>query len=321
MLRTSAQTEVIQSVDDGQGCVGRSVEVANRGRFLRPLQVSERLSQLLVRHDREAGILWYFMNPSPRPCFTHQLLRDIVQLQQDIRLAFRDYPEGREDLRFLVAGSQIQGAFNLGGDLNLFISLIKEKDRAGLTAYAIKCIDVLYPNAVNLELPITTISLVQGNALGGGFEAAMSSNVLVAERGVHMGLPEILFNLFPGMGAYSFLARRLDAARAERMILSGRTYTAEELYDMGIVDQLAEPGQGEAAVRDYVKRQRRIGNASAAIQKVRQRINPIRYEELRDITLMWVDAALRLEEKELRIMERLVRAQDRLSGAALARAA
>ena len=321
MLRSSAQTDVIHPVGDREVAAGPSTEVVNRGHQRDPLQVSERLSQLLVRHDREAGIVWYFMNPSPRPCFTPQLLRDIAQLQQDIRSAFRDHPEGREDLRFIVAGSRIHGAFNLGGDLNLFVRLIKEKNRARLTEYAISCIDVLYPNAVNLDLPMTTISLVQGNALGGGFEAAMSSNVLIAERGVHMGLPEILFNLFPGMGAYSFLARRLDAARAERMILSGRTYTAEELYDMGVVDWLAEPGQGEAAVRAYIETQQRIGNATAAIRKMRQRINPIRYEELREITLMWVDTALRLEERDLRIMERLVRAQDRLSGRAFDRAA
>lgn len=321
MLRISAQTKLTESGNGQEVSMGRSAELINRGRHLPPLQISEKLSQLIVRHEPEAGILWYFMNPSPRPCFTPQLLRDIAQLQQDVRSAFCDYPQGREDLRFLIAGSNIQGAFNLGGDLNLFMRLIKERNRARLTEYAIKCIDVLYPNAVNLDLPVTTISLVQGNALGGGFEAAMSSNVLIAEQGVQMGLPEILFNLFPGMGAYSFLARRLDAVRAERMILSGRTYTAEELYDIGIVDRLAEPGQGEAAARDYVKKQRRIGNATAALQKVRQRINPISYEELRDITLLWVDAALGLEAKDLRVMERLVRAQDRLASTAFARAA
>ncbi len=321
MLRTSAQTNVIQAADDGEPSVGLATEVAARNRLVQPLQVAERFSQLLVRHDQEAGILWYFMQPSPRPCFTAQLLQDIAQLQREVRIAFQEHPQGRQDLRYLIAGSRIPGAFNLGGDLSLFISLIKARDRDRLTEYALKCIDVLYPNAVNLDLPITTISLVQGNALGGGFEAAMSSNVLIAERGVQMGLPEILFNLFPGMGAYSFLARRLDAARAERMILSGRTYTAEELYDMGIVDGLAEPGRGEEAAREYVKKQSRIGNAAAAIHKVRQRINPIRYEELRDITLLWVDTALCLEEKDLRVMERLVRAQDRLSGSGFARAA
>jgi DSF synthase len=321
MLRTNAHTEVIQPAHDREISVRHSAELANRGRQPSAFQMSERPSQLHVRHDRETGILWYFMNPSPRPCFTHRLLRDIANLQEDIRIAFRKHPEGREDLRFLIAGSRIRGAFNLGGDLKLFVSLIKEKNRAQLTEYATRCIDVLYPNAVNLHLPITTISLVQGNALGGGFEAAVSSNVLIAERGVQMGLPEVLFNLFPGMGAYSFLARRLDAARAERMILSGRTYTAEALYDMGVVDRLAEPGQGEATARDYVKRQQRIGNAARAIQKVRQRVKPICYEELRDIAMMWVDAALHLEDKDLRVMERLVRAQGRLAATAFARAA
>jgi DSF synthase len=273
--------------------------------------------ELAIRHNRDLGILWYHMEPLGRPCFSPELLREIKSFQENVAHSLRSGAGCAQEIQYLVLASRGRGIFNFGGDLGLFLRLIKSGDRQRLNEYAKMCIDVLYANAVNLDLPVTTISLVQGNALGGGFEAAMSSNVLIAERGVQMGLPEILFNLFPGMGAYSFLSRRLDAARAERMILSGHTYTAEELYEMGLVDVLAERGQGEAAVVDYVKRQRRIRHATLAVHQLRQKVNPITYEELLDIVTLWVDTAMKLEPKDLRVMERLVRAQDRLSSQSL----
>src|SRR3712207_4090014 len=103
-----------------------------------------------------------------------------------------------------------------------------------------------------MDLPVITVALVQGDALGGGFECALAHDLIVAERSAKFGLPEVLFNLFPGMGAYSFLSRRIGRQAAERMILSGRVHTAEELHEMGLVDVLAPDGEGEEAVLDFV---------------------------------------------------------------------
>ena len=76
--------------------------------------------------------------------------------------------------------------------------------------------------------------------------------LLLPKRGVKLGLPEVLFNLFPGMGAYSLLSAKIGPALAERMILSGKLYLAEELYDMGVIDILAEKGDGELALYNYI---------------------------------------------------------------------
>jgi DSF synthase len=166
---------------------------------------------------------------------------------------------------------------------------------------------------------MTTISLVQGEALGGGFETALSSNVIIAERRARMGMPEILFNLFPGMGAYSLLGRRIGMKRAEDMILSGRIYTAQELHEMGVVDLLVEDGAGEAGVRDFVRRNARHRNGMQAMFSCRQHFQRVTYEEMLNITHIWVDAALRLEEKDLKLMSRLVRSQfRRIQGGAAA---
>ena len=197
-------------------------------------------------------------------------------------------------VKYMVLASRMQGIFNLGGDLHLFAELIRRRDRAALTAYARACVAEVHANSMALDLPIITMSLVQGDALGGGFEAALSSNVIIAERSAKFGLPEIMFNLFPGMGAYNFIARRTNAATAERMIMSGRIYTGAELYDMGIVDVLAEDGRGEEALNDYVRKNARRHAAHRAIFQARQRVNPITLQDLNGITDLWVDTAMTL---------------------------
>ena len=279
-------------------------------------QIREYYEQLTTQFDPDLGIIWLYMHASPRPCFTPRLLEDLRKYQRILENHGGRFPAGGElwPVHYQVLTSDVPGIYNLGGDLSLFMELIQAGDREPLLRYATACIDVLFPNAVNYNLPITTISLVQGQALGGGFEAALSSSVIIAERSAQMGLPEILFNLFPGMGAYSLLARRIDPIRAEQMILGGRIYGAEELHGMGIVDVLAEDGEGTEAVYRFVKRHSRSRNGQLAMQRVRQRYNPVTREELMDITRIWVDAALQLETKDLKVMERLVRAQNRVCG-------
>ena len=264
-------------------------------------------SQLRTYYDARHEVMWCYMHASPRPCFSPELLGELRQYVEEVVRQVDD-PKGMP-IRFMVLASDVPGVFNLGGDLNLFRNLILARDRDGLLHYARTCIDVLHPHVVNLNRDITTISLVQGDALGGGFEAALSSNVLIAERSTKMGLPEILFNLFPGMGAYSLLARKLDSARAQRLILSGKLYGAEELYEMGIVDVLAEDGEGERAIYRYIAEEGKRRNGHRALREAMKCYNPVTYEELMQIATVWVDAALRLNDRDLRVMQRLVMRQ------------
>jgi DSF synthase len=252
------------------------------------------------------------MRPHERPSFTTGLLGDLARSQRSIKRLFADAPSPEDQpLRFYVLASRLPGVFNLGGNLSLFAERIRQRDRGSLMAYARSCIEVLYTNAVSFNRPVVTIALVQGDALGGGFEAALSCNVIIAERGAKFGLPEVLFNLFPGMGAYSFLSRKLGAARAEELIMSGRTYGSEEMHAMGLVHRVVEPGQGEDAVRGYIERSARRHRAHCGIYRAGQAVNPLPFEELVRVAEFWVDGALGLGEADLRVMERLVARQDR----------
>jgi DSF synthase len=265
-----------------------------------------------VSVEDHSGILWFFTKADAQPSYTPKLLHSLNTLQSDLEDLFRDREQtGQAPIRYVVGGSRVPGVFNLGGDLRLMTRLVRAQDRQALQTYARACIDVLYNSFLDFNLPVITIALVQGDTLGGGFESALSCDVIVAEEGTKFGLPEVLFNLFPGMGAYSFLSRRMDAGRAERMILSGRLYDAAELQAMGIVDVVAKEGGGEDAVREYVSRNKRRFNAELAIYKAGRRVNPLEYQELLDITELWVEAALQLSDQDLRKMERLFMAQEK----------
>ncbi len=276
--------------------------------------------ELDVEFDDKTRACWAYMKPNGRPSYTPGLLRDLDTLQQAIKKECADArTTGETPVQYFVLASKIPGIFNLGGDLTLLARHIRAQDRHGLMAYARACIDVLHNNAIGLDVPLMTVALVQGDALGGGFESALACDFIVAERHSKFGFPEILFNLFPGMGAFSLLSRRLDAARAERMILSGKVYDAEELYEMGLINVLAESGQGEAALRDYLASRGRRFTSQCAVYEARRKAQPLPFEELRDIIEIWVNTAMRLQDIDLRKMERLVAAQDkrRAAGGAL----
>jgi DSF synthase len=272
-------------------------------------------SQYETEFEPATGTVWGYFNPrSGVPCYSLGLLKDILEHDQAlVRNSGRVEVEGTlHAVNHYVTASRIPGIFNVGGDLALFAMLIKAGDREALAQYAKLCIDNIYPRTQAFFSPtLTKITLVQGDALGGGFECALAADVIVAEESAQMGLPEILFNLFPGMGACSLLARRIGLRAAEEFILSGRVASAAELHKMGIVDVLATDGQGESAVRNWIAKNAKRRNGLQAVHRARQFIHPITRQELDGIVGLWVDAALRLGERDLRMMHRLVRAQMR----------
>ena len=273
------------------------------------------LEQLEVSWDEGRNALWTFMRPRGRPSYNLEILKDFHAWQREIQATFT----GREDeIHYLLLGSRWPGVFSLGGDLGLFAGKILADDREGLVAYGRSCVRILHKNFYGLNLPLTTIGLVQGDALGGGFESLLSFNVVIAERGTKFGFPESLFGLFPGMGAYNLLSRLLGAARAEEMILSGQTYTAEEMHALGIVHVLAEPGEGLDETLRFIERQKRRRNGNRSVYQAGRDILPLSLAELDHIVEIWADACLQLSERDLRVMQRLVAAQDRLQSVPLA---
>ena len=271
-------------------------------------------SQYQTEFEPATGTVWGYFNPRGTACFSLGLLKDMRE--HDLALARNagqvEFAGALRPVRYHVTASRSPRVFNLGGDLALFVLLIKARDREALAHYARLCIDIIHPRSQGYFSPtLTGIALVQGDALGGGFEAALASDLIVAEESAQLGFPEILFNLFPGMGAYSLLSRRIGMRAAEELILSGRILPAAKLRDMGAIDLVVPDGTGPTAVREWIAGNAKRRNGAQAVLCARRRVNNVTREELDAITAVWVDAAFRLEDRDLKMMSRIVRAQMR----------
>jgi len=267
--------------------------------------------QLRVNFDRNTNAIWSRWSPAPRPCLNPQLLSDLLRYCDFLRTSdARIFDQTEEHpIEYVVIASDVAGVFNLGGDLDLFIQLIETRDRDGLLRYGRACVDVQYRNYVCHDLPVTTIALVQGECLGGGFEGALSSEIIIAEKSARFGFPEVLFNMFPGMGAYSFLSRKVGDKLACELIGSGKVYGANDMLTYGVVDAVVEDGQGEAEVKALIRRRARSRNGLAGLGAVRRRVAPVDYSELMDVVRIWVDTALRLNTRDIKLMQKLVARQ------------
>ncbi len=268
------------------------------------------LAELKLEIDADLGAVWCFQQHLAGGSFVPRLLNDIRAVQRALQDFHRDAPaEAAETARFLIWASGMRGIFNLGGDLKYFEQLVRQHDYARLKAYALCCIDVCFMNYSALHSPMLVGSLVAGDALGGGMESALSCDFILAEEQAKFGLPEMLYGLFPGMGAYSFLMRRVGQARAETFILEGNLHSAGDLHALQLVDKVVPKGTGRHEMdRHLVKLSRRF-NATLAMYNARRRSFPITFQEMADIAEEWVSVALRLSDTDLRRMQKLAAAQ------------
>ncbi len=273
---------------------------------------------LRAQEEPAANAHWCFMHAhrfprdtAYRACFSVALMKEMREfLKRTTDRLSMHATNGDTGLGHVVIASEAN-VYNLGGDLELFCRLIRERNREHLLAYARLCVEGVHEIHAGLNRNAHTVALVQGDALGGGLELALSCQTIVAESGIGMGFPEVLFDLFPGMGAYSFLCQRVSPRFAEEMMLNGTIYSSDELHRLGIVDVLVPKGEGVQAVHDLIRRNQRIQHARTAMNRVRQIRNEVTLSELMQVTEIWVDTALQLGEKSLRTMERLVRAQQK----------
>jgi enoyl-CoA hydratase/carnithine racemase len=137
-----------------------------------------------------------------------------------------DALERREDAGAVVFTGAGEKAFVAGADIS---QLVGYTLRDGLRARMQR----LWDRIQDLELP--TIAAVNGFALGGGNELAMSCDIRVAAAGARFGLPETNLGILPGAGGTQRLSRLVGLGRAQEMILTGRIIDAEEALRIGLV--------------------------------------------------------------------------------------
>ncbi|MEU7579402.1 enoyl-CoA hydratase-related protein [Streptomyces sp. NPDC041068] len=165
------------------------------------------------------------------------------------------------DARVVVVTSTHERAFCVGADLkerNSFsdAELLRQRptSRGAYTGV--------------LELPMPTVAAVHGFALGGGFELALSCDVIVADPTAVVGLPEVSVGVIPGGGGTQLLPRRVGAARAAELIFSARRVEAAEARELGLVDLLV--GEGEARTEALALGARMAANSPVGLRAAKR---------------------------------------------------
>lgn len=278
--------------------------------------LSQRYEQVWWRFDPTQQAIWTYIDQLNRiPCINHGLLKDLYQHNEDIANTggVIELDGQAHSIQYSVVAASTNGYFNMGGDLGKMAAAIRRQDRAELEAYAKLSIDVVYQRLARYRLPrITNITLIQGEILGAGIEAALTGDFLIAERQSVFCFPEMFFNMIPGMGAYSFITRKAGMRVADKMIMGCGRFTAEECLEMGLIDLVVDEGKGVQAVNDFIQNQSKRAEGFITAQKAKAMIHPITYQELEEVVAEWVENALLLTERDLRIMDRFYRAQEKL---------
>lgn len=273
-----------------------------------------KFEQLDVEYDADTQSVWMSYKASTPPYYSLQTLTDMADVRESLRGLFQSPYASRWPIRYFVHASNKIGVFNLGGDLATFAASIKRRDRDTLLRYAYACIDIIYGLASSFDLPLVTVSAIHGQCLAGGFEASLTSDFLIAEAGAKLGVPEVAFNTFPGMGAVTLLTRRLGSARAHEIISDGKSYSGAEMFDFGAIDLVVPDG----SIRERTKAWMMEGgherwSRRLALAEARRSCFPVTYEELIRITELWTDCSYSISDADVRHMERLVAAQKRMS--------
>lgn len=142
-------------------------------------------------------------------------------------------------------GHQEVGALVIHGGPKLFAAGADIKEMAAMTYQDMAAASVVMQESFEAlaELPIPVIAAITGYALGGGCELALCADLRVAGEGAKLGQPEVLLGLIPGLGGTQRLTRLVGPARAKDLILTGRTVSAAQAREMGLVDRVVPDGE------------------------------------------------------------------------------
>jgi DSF synthase len=271
-----------------------------------------RFDYLDIGYDAATRSMWMEYKATVPHCFPLDMFKEIVAVRWSLLRLVESDKSARWPIRYFVIASRRPGVFGLGGDLAAFAAAVRLRQSEPLRAHAEICVDIMHGLATGFGLPIVTLSAVHGQCLGGAFEGALVTDFLIAEETARLGLPEIAFNTFPGMGAVSLLSRRLPGALAQRLVSSGEIHTGREMHDLGVVHVLAPDGGIREAVLSWMSSDEALWRRRFALAEARRLHYGVSRAELSEVVNAWVDCVLGLNEHDLRHLDWLVAAQKRL---------
>lgn len=192
-------------------------------------QVSELQVFVEPLSDQDEGISVLSLNrPAAKNALGRQLLRELAESLDLLRQ--------ERTTRCLIFRSLVPGAFCVGADL---------KERAAMTQHeAAEFVSLLRRTFTEIEaLPMPTIAVIEGYALGGGAELALACDLRVADgEAAVMAFPEARLGIIPGAGGTQRLPRLVGPSKAKELIFTAQRISAPAASAMGLVDHLTEAG-------------------------------------------------------------------------------
>ncbi len=259
-------------------------------------------NQITSSYSKTTECLWLTMSSQERACFNTGMLFD---LNSSLLLNQQKH----SNTKAIVLASANSKIFSYGSDLNYIRSLIIKYDRETLFDYIKLNLDVIFKFASHFQQ--LRIAQVTGAALDGGFEAALASDVIIAERQATFGFPQLDLNLAPFLGSFYYLSRRVGSVKAQQILSSSAIYTAEELAILGVVDVVVDKGCSTNAVINHINHHQKHSSSNNSLKQIANRINQAPYPKLLERCHDWVESAMNLSGHELRKIERIVKHQDK----------
>jgi enoyl-CoA hydratase/carnithine racemase len=173
----------------------------------------------------------------------------------------------------MVSGDDRVGAVVLWGGPKVFAAGADIKEMQGRTFAEIssRAGDLQAAFTALARIPKVVVAAVNGYALGGGCELALTADLRIAATDAQLGQPEILLGIIPGAGGTQRLPRLIGPSRAKSLIYSGRFCKAEEALAIGLVDEVHPPEQVYAKARELAARYAR--GPGVALRAAKQAID------------------------------------------------
>ena len=270
--------------------------------------VTGALPQIDLAYEPNIYTLWITLKPEPKPVFTLTCGESVLAV---LRAIVELWPDPSRSPVLFLAYRGVGQVYALGGDLDFYLDCLARNDRAALEYYAHLAVDIMGMNAASLGNRVITMATIHGKALGGSIDPPRSCNIMIAEEKAQFGYPEVVFNHFP-IAAVPILSRRVGLVTAQKILMSGDEYSAQQFYDMGVVDAVVAQGTGEAAVRDYAERSISSHSARVALFSEFCRQAGDLEHDLAHAADIWIDHILKLRPIDIAKLQRIVKIQDKM---------
>jgi len=196
-----------------------------------------------------------------------------------------DLGDFQDEAHALIIYSELKAGFCAGADLRELYrrsqDLKREEAAQGVRDYLERIHRVL--NMIDAS-PLTTIAAVHGVTFGGGFELALVCDLIIADKMARFCFPELRLGLIPGFGGIPRLKRDLGNAVVRDLLLTGRSFNATRLQQVGLVSQVVGEGESLRVARATAAQLGKFDRRTAIAAK--KFIKPIPYVELqREIDL------------------------------------